>query len=130
MVRNMLYPETLQALRANRSAKAPFKLFELDQVVEMNPKTDTGTETKYKLCLLLCHARASFDEMKGNVEALARFMGKEAHFSPAVLSGFIDGRSAQVKLGNFSGFLGEMHPSVLHTLGAELPLVVFECYLA
>ncbi len=129
MVRNMLYPETMRALLANRSKKAPFRLFELDQVVEVNSKTDTGTETKYKLCLVLSHASASFDEMKGNVEAVGRFMGDDAVFSPAKLNGFIEGRTAQVKVGNHTGFLGEMHPSVLSRLSIGLPAVVFELYL-
>lgn len=130
MVRNALYPETIRALLANRSKKAPFKLFELDQVVDIHSNTDTGTRTHYKLCLVLSHANATFDEMKGYTEALARALGEKSTFSPAALSGFIEGRCANVSIGKFHGFLGEMHPSVLSKLSVSLPCVVFEIYLS
>jgi phenylalanyl-tRNA synthetase beta chain len=130
MVRNMLYPETMRALLANRSAQQPFRLFELDQIVDIHEKEETGTITHYKLCMILGHASATFDEMKGNVDALARFMGNPAKYSPVSLPGFIEGRTAHVKIGNFNGFLGEMHPRVLDRLSVSFPVVVFECYLS
>ncbi|MEK6970974.1 MAG: phenylalanine--tRNA ligase subunit beta [archaeon] len=130
MVRNMLYPETLRALLANRSAPQPFRLFELDQVVDIHAGEETGTVTHYKLCLLLGHAAATYDEMKGNVDALARFMGRPIAYSPVTLPGFIEGRTAHVKVGSFNGFLGEMHPRILERLSISFPVVVFECYLS
>ncbi|MFH0970740.1 MAG: phenylalanine--tRNA ligase subunit beta [Candidatus Diapherotrites archaeon] len=130
MVRNMLYPETLRALLSNRSATQPFKLFELDQIVDIHENTDTGTITHYKLCLILGHAAASFTEMKSYVDALSRFLGEKPVFTETKLSGFIDGRTAHVKMGKFNGFLGETHPRVLARLGIPFPLVVFECYLS
>lgn len=129
MVRNALYPETIRALLANRSQKAPFKLFELDQVVDIHSNTDTGTQTHYKLCFILAHANATFDEGKGYVETLATFLGEKASFSPAALSGFIEGRVANVNIGAFHGFVGEMHPRILSSLSVGFPTVVFEIYL-
>ena len=129
MVRNALYPETMRALLANRSKKAPFKLFELDQVVDIHKNSETGTVTHYKLCMISAHANATFDEMKGNVESLAKFLGEKSTFSPAVVSGFIEGRTANVNIGPHHGFFGEMHPSVLSRLSIGLPAVVFEIYL-
>ncbi len=130
MVRNMLYPETMRALLANRSAQQPFRLFELDQIVDIHEKEETGTITHYKLCMILGHASATFDEMKGNVDALSRFAGTTANYSPVSLAGFIEGRTAHVKIGNLNGFIGEMHPRVLDRLGVSFPVVVFECYLS
>lgn len=129
MVRNTLYPETMRALLANRSKKAPFKIFELDQVVDIHKNTETGTRTHYKLCLIASHANATFDEMKGYAEALAKFLGEKSTFSPAALNGFIEGRTANVNIGPHHGFLGETHPSVLSRLSIGLPTVVFEIYL-
>jgi phenylalanyl-tRNA synthetase beta chain len=129
MVRNMLYPETIRALLANRSQPQPFRLFELDQIVDIHEPEDTGTKTHYKLCMILGHASATFDEMKGNVDALGRFLGSTAVFSPVEMSGFISGRTAHVKMGQLNGFAGEMHPRVLNRLGIPFPLLVFECYL-
>ncbi|MBM3281951.1 MAG: phenylalanine--tRNA ligase subunit beta [Candidatus Diapherotrites archaeon] len=130
MVRNMLYPETIRALLSNRSQKAPFKLFELDQIVDIHSNTDTGTRTHDKLCLVLAHASATFDEMKGYVDAISSFLGEKPTYTPAVLSGFIDGRAANVNVGKFHGFLGEMHPRVLSMIGIPFPCVVFEIYLS
>jgi phenylalanyl-tRNA synthetase beta subunit len=130
MVRNMLYPETLRALLANRSASQPFRLFELDQIVDIHEKEETGTITHYKLCMVLGHASATFDEMKGNVDALSRFTGSTSNYSPVVLPGFIEGRTANVKFGPYTGFLGELHPRVLGRLGIPFPVVIFECYLS
>ncbi len=130
MVRNALYPETMRALLSNRSKKAPFKLFELDQVVDIHSNSDTGTRTHYKLCVILSHANATFDEMKGYVETLAKFLGEKSSYTPALMSGFIDGRTANVNVGPFHGLLGEMHPRVLSTLSVGLPMVVFEMYVS
>ncbi len=129
MVRNTLYPETMRALLSNRSKKAPFKIFELDQVVDIHKNTETGTATHYKLCLIASHANATFDEMKGYAETLSKFLGEKSTFSPAALNGFIEGRCANVNIGSHHGFLGEMHPSVLSRLSVGLPTVVFEIYL-
>jgi phenylalanyl-tRNA synthetase beta chain len=130
MVRNMLYPETLRALLANRSASQPFRLFELDQIVDIHEKEETGTITHYKLCMVLGHASATFDEMKGNVDALSRFTGFTANYSPVALPGFIEGRTAHVKFGPYNGFLGELHPRVLSRLSIPFPVVIFECYVS
>lgn len=130
MVRNMLYPETMRALLANRSALQPFRLFELDQIVDVHEQSETGTVTHYKLCMILGHASASFDEMKGNVDALARFMGQTPVYKPSTLPGFIEGRTSHVEMGVFHGFFGEVHPRVLNKLGVSFPVVIFECYLS
>jgi phenylalanyl-tRNA synthetase beta chain len=129
MIRNALYPETMRALLANRSRKAPFKLFELDQVVDIHANSETGTQTHYKICALASHANATFDEMKGYVEALAKSLGEKSSYSPAVMNGFIEGRVANVNLGKFHGFLGEVHPRVLSNVSVGLPTVIFEMYL-
>ncbi|MEK6902715.1 MAG: phenylalanine--tRNA ligase subunit beta [archaeon] len=129
MVRNMLYPETIRALLSNRSQPQPFRLFELDQIVDIHAPEETGTKTHFKLCLILGHASATFDEMKGNVEALARFTGDAAKFSPIEMDGFISGRTAEVSMGKMHGFIGELHPRVLSRLSIPFPVVVFECYL-
>ena len=126
MCRNMLYPETLRALLANRSKRLPFKLFELGPVIIMDSKTDTGTRTQSKLCAVLAHASASFTEMKAVVEAVGRQLGENAVYSPEKISGFIEGRTAKVKMGKLNGFLGEMHPEVLQRLGIQVPVAIFE----
>ena len=129
MVRNMLYPETLRALLANRSKSQPFKLFELDQIVDVHEKADTGTFTHSKLCLVLGHASATFGEMKGYVEALSLYLASSPKWSSSSMDGFIPGRVAHVKMGSIHGFMGELHPRVLSRLGVSFPMVIFECYL-
>ncbi len=126
MARNMLYPETMRALLANRSKRLPFKLFEVGHVIEMDPRTDTGTKTRSKLCLVLAHASSSFTEMKAIAEALGRHMGKEMTYSTEKIPGFIEGRTAHLKMGEFSGFLGEMHPEILQRLGIQVPVTILE----
>lgn len=130
MVRNMLYPETIRALLANRSQPQPFRLFELDQIVDIHAPEETGTKTHYKLCMIVGHATATFDEMKGNIEAIARFTGEVAQFNAIELNGFISGRTTEVTIGNMHGFMGEIHPRVLSRLSIPFPLVVFESYLS
>ncbi|MDZ4256352.1 MAG: hypothetical protein U1C71_02005, partial [archaeon] len=126
MVRNMLYPETMRALLANRSKRLPFRLFELDQVVVPDSHTETGTRTVYKLCTLSGHASASFEEMKGMVEALAQVLGEKPVFAPMGNPTFIPGRSATVTMGHRSGFMGELHPRILERLSIPFPIVLFE----
>ncbi len=129
MVRNMLYPETLRALLANRSHTLPFRLFELDQVVEMDPSTDTGTRTRYKLCLVLGHASASFAEIKSCTDALARQLGLSVSYENAAMDGFIEGRVARIKMGKKEGFLGELHPRVLARVGVPFPIAILEMHV-
>ncbi len=129
MCRNMLYPETLRALLANRSKRLPFKLFEVGHVIEMDSKTDTGTRTRSKLCVVLAHATSSFTEMKAVVEALARQIGVDATYSAEILPGFIEGRTANVQLRKLHGFMGEMHPEILQRLGIQVPVTIVEINL-
>ncbi|QQR92310.1 MAG: phenylalanine--tRNA ligase subunit beta [Candidatus Iainarchaeum archaeon] len=126
MCRNMLYPETMRALLANRSKRLPFKLFEVGHVIVVDAKTDTGTRTRSKLCVVLAHATSSFTEMKAIAEAIARQIGVQATYSTEKLPGFIEGRTAKMQVGKLGGFMGEMHPEILQRLGIQVPVTILE----
>ncbi|MBI4896240.1 MAG: phenylalanine--tRNA ligase subunit beta, partial [Candidatus Aenigmarchaeota archaeon] len=127
VVRNALLPMLLKTLSENTHHEYPQKLFELGEVyhVEHNEPIE-----KNNLCIVSCHSKAEFTEMKSMIEALFAGIGKRVSFQEEYHRSFIEGRCATVLVDNKPiGIMGEIHPQVLTNFKLELPVVAFEIHV-
>ena len=95
----------------------------------MVQKTDALTESE---SLAIALAPANFTEMKQAAEYLLGMLGVKVKIDepPSAPTHFIEGRVAEIKVNDSTiGFLGEIHPKILHGWGIKMPAVLMEINL-
>jgi phenylalanyl-tRNA synthetase beta chain len=125
MVRTRLLPSVLETLRNNKHHRYPQMLFEAGEVVERDPKTETGGRSVRRLCAVIADASATFTSAQSVLEGLGRELGLTIGIKEKDFPFMIPGRSAAFE----RGFVGEVHPAVLNALGIEVPVSCFELEL-
>ncbi len=123
MLRKDLSHYLMKNLSENVDAEYPQRIFEIGKVFN-------GTREEEHLALAI--APANFTELRQILEYLSRMLDMEMKISePEKVPGyFIDGRTAEIKLGNeHVGFLGEIHPKVLKNWKIKMPVALFEIRL-
>ncbi|MDI6826544.1 MAG: phenylalanine--tRNA ligase subunit beta [Candidatus Aenigmarchaeota archaeon] len=128
IVRNWLLPSLMEILWRNRHREYPQNIFEVGDVTELDPYSDTGAKTVRKLGIVLCHSKANFSEIKSLVESILSNLGIEAYkIEESTLPCFIPGRCAKVVVdGKNLGRFGEIHPSVIENWELEMPVAACE----
>lgn len=126
-LRNWLLPSLMEFLGNNPSVEYPQKIFELGKVTLLDNKSETRTRDEEWLAAVICHANASFTEVKSALDALFANLGLEWRIRETRHSSFIVGRvgTAVVK-GAEVGILGEINPKVLTAWKLENPAAAFE----
>ncbi|MEM2174782.1 MAG: phenylalanine--tRNA ligase subunit beta [Candidatus Micrarchaeia archaeon] len=129
-VRNWLLPSLIEVLSRNKHNDYPQNIFEVGDVVILS-NNEIGAETVKKIGIALCHAKASFSEMKSLVESFLDQLGIENYIIEEYEhSSFIPGRVAKVIIrGRDVGFFGEIHPIVLQKWDLEMPIAACELNL-
>ena len=128
MVRTSLLPSLLGVLRLNRHRELPQRIFELGDVVLLDPEAETGAARRRRLGVAIIHAKANFTEARALLQGILRDLGIEGYQveekeDPA----FIPGRCATVVLdGKEAGVFGEIHPEVLTNFELEYPVTALE----
>ena len=127
MMRTWLIPSLLECLGKSAHDRMPQRLFELDMAFELSGgKPVEG----YRLAAVSCGAKANFNDMKADVEALGRVLGIDIKVKAAAHESFIEGRCAQAMLdGRRIGIFGEVHPRVTVEFGIEEPVLAMEIEL-
>jgi len=126
-LRTWLLPALLKNLADNQQNLYPQRLFEVGDTIHQEPTSQERVLKRIKLAAVVCHAEASFSEVKGVVEEVFRMAGLKAEFTPKRHPTFIDGRSAEaLSQGESLGFLGEVSPRVLGSFGISMPVSAFE----
>ncbi|MGB9675062.1 MAG: phenylalanine--tRNA ligase subunit beta [Candidatus Nanoarchaeia archaeon] len=127
--RSKLLPSLLDFLAQNTTKPFPQKIFEIGDIVFPNSKSDMGYEIEKRLALAISHSEVDFTEIKQNLEALYRALGKSLMLEECEHPSFIPGRCAKI-IETMSkkeiGILGEIHPKVLQNWGLEMPVAAFE----
>src|SRR3972149_5395462 len=119
----------LKNLSENIDVEYPHKIFEIGKIFSLQPKTDAVSESE---SLAVALAPGNFTEMKQMMEYLFGMLGIKAKSSEpsSPPSHFIEGRVAEIKINDSSvGFLGEIHPKILHGWGIKMPVVLMEINL-
>jgi phenylalanyl-tRNA synthetase beta chain len=128
IVRNWLLPSLMEVLWRNRHRDYPQNIFEVGDVLELDPSSETGVKIKRRLGIVLCHSKANFSEMKSLVESILSNLGiKDYKLEESKLPCFIPGRSAKIVINNRDlGRFGEVHPEVITNWELEMPAVACE----
>jgi phenylalanyl-tRNA synthetase beta chain len=142
VMRTRLLPGLIQALRHNLNRQQPrVRLFETglcfvpsdDGLVQKPHIAGVITGGRYEEGLYSKAGGAvDFFDIKGDLEAILRMAsGSAASFEPSVNPVLHPGQGADVSLnGDYPGFVGGLHPSVLKALDINQPVFVFEIELS
>lgn len=114
VVRTHLMNGLLQALYENRKRPMPLRLFEIDNVVALDPARETGVREERRVGFVEMGPEAGYATVRGVLDAILREMGQEATYTINNNPAFIPGRGAAVvTTGALEGRLGELHPEVV-----------------
>jgi len=126
-LRSWLLPSLMAFLSYNTSVEYPQRIFELGKVTLHDAKSETKTRDDEHLAAVVCHANASFTEIKSALDALFMNLGLKWQIERTKHSSFMEGRVgvAIVEKTNV-GILGEVYPKVLEAWKLGNPVAAFE----
>ena len=114
VVRGHLLTGLLQALYENRKRPMPLRLFEIDNVVLLDPTAETGVREERRVAFVEMGPNAGYASVRSVADAIIREMGLQGSYTSDSDAAFVEGRSARVEtLGDLSGYIGELHPEVI-----------------
>jgi phenylalanyl-tRNA synthetase beta chain len=125
--RPALLPSLLKVFSQNRHYELPQKIFEIGDVVTLNPKAETGADNFSMLSAAICDRVVNYNQAAATLDVLMREMGINYSIRAVKHPTFIDGRTGAVFVGKIAaGFVGEIAPTVLLAWGLENPVIAFE----
>lgn len=120
VLRASLLPGLMSILRKNKHRELPQRVFEIGDVVR-------GTANRALVSGVSSHSKASFTEVKSDVQSIVQALGLRCDVAAASHGAFIPGRCAEVVCsGSPVGLLGEVSPSTLLAFGLGYPAAAFE----
>jgi len=122
-----LIPSIIEILVNNKHHPYPQNLYEVDDVVLIDPETETGARSSRRLALVICHARANYSEVRGVYESIMENLELETIVTEGELECFIPGRQVVATIdGEPVCWLGELHPEVLENWDLQMPVATLE----
>ncbi|KAJ1368453.1 Phenylalanine--tRNA ligase beta subunit [Parelaphostrongylus tenuis] len=135
VARSSLLPGLMKTLLSNRDMPLPLKLFELQDVVLRDPKSDVGARNERRLAAVFYNKTAGFEIIHGFLDRIMRLLDVnpskdgDGYFIRACDNPtFFPGRCASI-VGprNLTlGVLGVLHPEVITAFGLTLPCCAIE----
>jgi phenylalanyl-tRNA synthetase beta chain len=126
-LRNRLTPSIIEILVNNKHHPYPQNLYEVDDVVVLDPSTETGGRSSRRLALVMCHARANYSEVRAVYESIMENLGLEAEIVEGGLDCYIDGRRVTAMVdAEPQCWLGELKPEVLEAWDLQMPIAALE----
>lgn len=130
VVRTHLLGGLFEALRENRRRPMPQRLFEIDNVVELDAAAETGAAEQRRVALVEIGRESGYATARSVMDALLRELGWQAEYAPIDDPTFVPGRAASFSVdGHELGVLGEVHPEVLANFGLTHPVALAEITL-
>jgi phenylalanyl-tRNA synthetase beta chain len=130
VVRGHLLGGIFEALRENRRRPMPQRMFEIDNITELDDTAETGAAEYRKVALAEIGRESGFAAARSVVDALLRELGWQAEYRASEHPTFVPGRAAEVLVdGKSIGILGEVHPEVLTNFGLTFPVALAELTL-
>src|SRR5439155_9272881 len=103
-----------EALRENRRRPMPVRLFEIDNIVELDDAAETGAAEERRIALAEIGRESGYATARSMIDALLRELGWNAEYTAIDHPTFVPGRAASFAVdGKPIGILGEVHPEVL-----------------
>ena len=126
-LRNRLIPSLMEILANNKHHPYPQNIYELDDIVLIDPSTETGARSARRLAVVLCHARANFSEIKAVMNSVLENLELTAEIEKGGLDCFIEGRRfTATHEGKPLCWAGEIKPEVLLSWELEMPVAAME----
>jgi phenylalanyl-tRNA synthetase beta chain len=130
VVRTHLMTGLMEHLRENRRQTMPLKFFELDNVVLLDERAETGAREERRVALVEMGEEAGYASIRAVVDALLFELGTLGQYAADENPSFISGRVARVTADKgIHGQLGELHPEVLTNFGLDYPVALAELSL-
>jgi len=130
--RNTLLPGLLKTIQANKKMPLPLKLFEISDVVVIDPSVDTGTRNERHLSAVNYNKTPGFEVTHGLLDRVMQLLEikdyslKSNNDSPT----YFEGRGAHIIFkGEIIGSLGVLHPEVCEKFELVNPCSAFEVNL-
>jgi phenylalanyl-tRNA synthetase beta chain len=121
-LRDRLLLSHLEVLGRNTRHSYPQRFAEVGPVLVRSTEAEAGAATRYHASAVLAGESAGFADAAAVVEYVLRSLDVSSVREPAELPGTVAGRSARVRVaGETVAELGEIHPSVLTSLGVPVP---------
>lgn len=128
-VRTDLLPCLMKNLQMNQSAEKPFRLFEVGDVVVMDPKEDTLTRRELHVASIVHSETSDYTEIKSILDHYCRTLGilDQIEIKPSKLPSYTPGRQGEIFFkGQKIGAIGEVHPQIILNFGLGYPTAAFE----
>jgi phenylalanyl-tRNA synthetase beta chain len=130
VVRTHLMGGLFEALRENRRRPMPQRVFEIDNVVELDDTAPTGAAEQRNVALAEIGRESGYATARSVVDALLRELGWQATYAAIEHPTFVPGRAASVSVNDKAiGILGEVHPEVLTNFGVTYAVALAELTL-
>jgi phenylalanyl-tRNA synthetase beta chain len=131
VVRTHLLGGLFEALRENRRRPMPQRLFEIDNVAELDDDAETGAAEYRKLAFAEIGPETGYATARSAMDSLLRELGWQAEYKPTEHQTFVEGRGAEILVDGLRvGLLGEVHPEVFHeSFGLDYPVAIAELSL-
>jgi phenylalanyl-tRNA synthetase beta chain len=128
-VRTHLIIGIMKNVMMNRSEEKPFRLFEVGDVIVLDPEMESGTHRELHLTAIVHSDKSDYSEIKSILDHYFRTIGvlKDISVRPGSSDSFIPGRYGDIFYKNQKiGMIGEVHPEVILNFGLEYPTAAFE----
>ncbi|MDZ7262109.1 MAG: phenylalanine--tRNA ligase subunit beta [candidate division KSB1 bacterium] len=130
MVRTHLMTGVMETFHKNRRKAVPQKIFELGNVILLNPKKETGAEEYRHLVFAIIGPETGYAEVRSILDSVLREIGRKGEYQAESHPAFCEGRCARVTGTNgLWALLGEIHPEVLNNFGLAYPVALCEVRL-
>jgi phenylalanyl-tRNA synthetase beta chain len=131
VVRSHLMGGLLEALRENRRRPLPIRLFEIDNVAQLDDSAETGAAENRNLALVEIGRESGYATARSAIDALLRELGWPAEYAAIDHPTFVPGRAASISVnGKSVGILGEVRPEVFfENFGLTYPVALAEVTL-
>jgi len=130
--RTNVLPKLLETLFNNRSEEKPIKIFEVGDIILLDPGEETGAKREVHLSAVSYHENADFTEIKSTLDFIMMSLGyyNEFEIKPDKNPSYINGRYGNIYYkGEKIGEIGEIYPEVLMNFKLEFPVAAMELNL-
>ena len=130
--RTTILPKLMETLLYNRSEEKPIRIFEVGDIILLDPSEETGAKREVHLSAVTYHEFADFTEIRSTLDFIMTSLGCindyeiKSEYNPS----YINGRCGSIYLKEKNiGEIGEIHPEILLNFKLEFPVAAMELNL-
>ena len=126
-LRNNIIPSLMDFLEHNTSQEYPQQVYEVGDIVLINERAETKTDTRKHLAWALADKEANFTKAKQIITYLLTGLNIDFQIEEESHDSFISGRCAIIIANKkVLGYFGEINPRVLQNFSIEFPICALE----